>query len=45
VDIAGKIVSRSGQMVLKVTQSTLERLKLEDLWLRAASPPPLPQHT
>ena len=41
VDIAGKIVSHSGQIVLKVTQATMRRLKLDDLWLRASSPPPL----
>lgn len=41
VDIAGKIVSHSGQIVLKVTQTTMARLKLDNLWLRASSPPPL----
>jgi hypothetical protein len=43
IDVAGKVVSHSGRVVLKVTRAALERLRFNDLWLRCNSPPPLPQ--
>ncbi len=39
VDIAGKIVRTAGQMILKVTRTTLQQLRLEELWARSADPP------
>jgi len=39
IDFAVKIVSHSGNIVLKVTQSTWDTLELPELWSRAASPP------
>lgn len=42
LDIAGKIVSHSGRIVLKVTRAALERLKLDELWERCSSPPKIP---
>jgi hypothetical protein len=43
LDVAGKIVSHAGRIVLKVNRATLDRLKLDELWLRCSSPPQLPQ--
>ncbi len=43
LDVAGKIVNHAGRIVLKVTQATLDRLKLDELWLRCSSPPQLPR--
>ena len=43
VDVAGKIVDHAGQIVLKVTQAVLDRLRLDKLWLLCSSPPTLPQ--
>ena len=41
LDVAGKIVKHEGRVVLKVTKATLDRLKLDQLWLRCSSPPQL----
>lgn len=43
VDVAGKIVSHSGRVVLKVTGAVLEGLRLDELWRRCSSPPPIPR--
>ena len=43
LDVAGKIVHHAGRIVLKVTRATLDRLKLDRLWLRCASPPMIPR--
>lgn len=43
LDVAGKIVHHAGQVVLKVTRATMKGLKLDDLWLRCSSPPPIPR--
>jgi hypothetical protein len=42
IDVAGKIVNHAGRVVLKVTQATLDRLRLDELWLLCSSPPKLP---
>jgi len=39
VDIAVKVVRTSGQVILKLTQATYERLSFDVLWERANSPP------
>lgn len=39
IDVAGKIVSHAGRVVLKVTQAVMERLRLDELWKRCSSPP------
>lgn len=39
LDIAGKIVSTSHQVILKVTRAVWERLNLQKIWGRANSPP------
>jgi len=39
LDVAGKIVSHAGKIILKLTRATLEALKLHKLWQRCASPP------
>lgn len=43
IDVAGKVVGHAGRLVLKVTHATLDRLKLDELWLRCSSPPVLPR--
>jgi hypothetical protein len=43
LDIAGKIVSHSNRITLKVSRSVFERLQLDRLWLLCSSPPRLPQ--
>jgi hypothetical protein len=43
LDVAGKLVNHAGRIVLKVTQAAIDCLKLDELWLRASSPPRLPQ--
>jgi hypothetical protein len=43
LDVAGKIVSHAGRIVLKVTRATMQRLKLDQLWLVCSSPPPIPR--
>jgi hypothetical protein len=42
LDVAGKLVNHAGRIVLKVTQSVLDHLKIDQLWLQASSPPRLP---
>jgi len=42
VDFAAKIVSRSGQWILRVHQSVIDRLKLQDIWQRLAMLQPIP---
>jgi len=39
IDIAAKIVKKSGRIILKVTQATWNTLKLEMLWEKSGSPP------
>ena len=43
LDVAGKIVHHAGRIVLKVSRATFDRLKLDQLWLRCASPPMIPR--
>ena len=43
IDVAGKIVTHAGRIVLKITRATLARLKMDELWLRCSSPPQLPR--
>jgi hypothetical protein len=40
-DIAGKIVSHSGKITLKVTQATWDRLHIQELWEKSGNPPVL----
>ncbi|MDP2957261.1 MAG: IS1380 family transposase [Longimicrobiales bacterium] len=40
IDFAAKIVRTSGQTILKVTAAVWERLRIGELWVRAAHPPP-----
>lgn len=40
IDFAAKIVRTSGEIMLKVTRAVWERLRIPDLWERAANPPP-----
>ncbi len=40
-DFAAKIVRHSGGTILKVTAAVWERLRIAELWERAANPPPL----
>ena len=42
LDIAGKIVATSHQVILKVTRVVWERLNLQKIWGRANSPPVTP---
>jgi hypothetical protein len=42
IDVAGKIVAHAGRIILKVTQATLDRLRLDKLWLLCSSPPKIP---
>jgi len=39
LDIAGKIVRHAGRILLKVTKSTWEHLRMETLWYRSGAPP------
>jgi len=39
VDFAGKIVRTGHQVILKVTDATFRQLRLDELWMRSASPP------
>jgi hypothetical protein len=45
LDVAGKIVTHAGRVVLKVTQAVQDRLQLGELWLLCSSPPRLPRLT
>jgi len=40
IDFAAKIVRTSGEIILKVTRAVWQRLRIADLWERAANPPP-----
>lgn len=40
VDFAAKIVRHAGDTILKVTRAIWNRLRIDDLWKRAAKPPP-----
>ena len=40
IDFAAKIARTSGQTILKVTAAVWERLRIGELWVRAAHPPP-----
>jgi hypothetical protein len=39
IDIAAKIVSHSGKIILKVTRSTWNNLSFRSLWIRSNAPP------
>lgn len=39
IDFAAKIVSHSGEIILKVTEQTKESIKILELWKRCQSPP------
>jgi len=39
IDIAAKIVHHSGKIILKVTKSVWEHLRIQELWQRSAMPP------
>ena len=39
IDIAAKIVRKSGKIILKVTSATWKNLKFDVLWKRSGSPP------
>lgn len=41
LDVAAKIVHTSGQIILKVTEATWKRIKIEELWQRCNAPPTL----
>lgn len=41
VDFAAKVIRRGGQNILKVTQAVMDGLKMDMLWLRCQSPPPI----
>ena len=41
VDFAAKVIRRGGQNILKVTQAVMDGLKIDMLWLRCQSPPPI----
>ena len=41
IDIAAKVVRTSGRVILKVTRAAYERLRFQELWERANSPPRL----
>ena len=40
-DQAGKIVRHAGEIVLKFTQAVWDQLKLDSLWRKAHTPPPI----
>jgi hypothetical protein len=42
IDVAGKIVSHSGRIVMKVTSAIMTRLRFDKLWDKCTSPPPIP---
>jgi hypothetical protein len=42
VDVAGKIVSHGGRIVMKVTATVMTRLRFDVLWDKCTSPPPIP---
>jgi len=40
IDIAAKVIRTSGQAILKLTSAIWDRLRVPELWERAANPPP-----
>jgi hypothetical protein len=40
IDVAAKVVSTGGEIILKITRATWERLNLRVLWNRSLAPPP-----
>ena len=43
IDVAGKIVSHGGRIVMKMTGAVLRRLRFDELWRRCSLPPPIPR--
>jgi len=43
IDVAGKIVTHGGRIVMKVTGAVLRRLRFDELWRRCSLPPPMPR--
>jgi hypothetical protein len=41
IDVAAKVVSTGGQIILKITRATCERLNFMELWKRSLAPPPI----
>jgi len=41
IDIAGKIVSHSGKIILKISAACFESLRLEELFERCRQAPPI----
>lgn len=41
LDFAAKIISKGGQIILKVTQAVMDALKFDKLWQGCNSPVPL----
>ena len=42
VDIAAKLVKKSGRIVLRVARATMEALRFDLLWANCNNPPPIP---
>jgi hypothetical protein len=42
IDIAAKVVRTGHEVILKVTQAVMDRLKLQMLWTRCQNPVPIP---
>ena len=42
IDIAAKVVRTGHEVILKVTQAVMDRLKLQLLWTRCQNPVPIP---
>lgn len=43
IDVAGKIVSHGGKIILKVTGAVMGHLRFDELWQRCSSPPTIPR--
>ena len=41
IDFAAKVVLKGGQIILKVTRTIYEQLKLEEIWIRSGTAPPI----
>jgi len=41
IDFAAKIVSKGGQLILKVTQAVFDKLHLQNLWIRSGASQPI----
>ncbi|MGD8649478.1 MAG: hypothetical protein PVJ77_23290, partial [Desulfobacterales bacterium] len=39
IDVAAKVISHSGKIVLKVTRATFEALNFSQLWQKSSAPP------